>query len=74
MRTTLRIDDDVLRAAKTLALMQEKSLGEVISGLVRKALAPQPQREADRGFPVFSVPEDAPPMTPDQVRRALEDD
>jgi hypothetical protein len=38
MRTTLDIDDDVLAAAKELAKAQDSTAGEVISGLVRKAL------------------------------------
>ena len=38
MRTTLDIDDDILAAAKELARAQKSTAGEVISGLVRKAL------------------------------------
>jgi hypothetical protein len=43
VRTTLDIDDDVLAAAKELALGQKTTAGKVISDLVRKALA-QPLR------------------------------
>ncbi len=39
MRTTLDIDDDVLAAAKELAKVRKRTAGEVISELVRKALA-----------------------------------
>ena len=38
MRTTLDIDDDVLRAAKDLARREKKTVGKVISELVRRAL------------------------------------
>lgn len=38
MRTTLDIDDDVLRAAKELARHEKKSAGAVISELARRAL------------------------------------
>ena len=38
MRTTLDIDEDVLVAAKELAKAQNSTAGEVISGLVRRAL------------------------------------
>lgn len=38
MRTTLNIDDDVLAAAKGLAALQRKSVGEIISALVRTEL------------------------------------
>ena len=38
MRTTLDIDDDVLRAAKDLARRQKKTAGAVISALARMGL------------------------------------
>jgi hypothetical protein len=38
MRTTLDIDDDVLQAAKELAVYEKKSAGKVLSDLARKAL------------------------------------
>ncbi len=38
MRTTLTIDDDVLAAARSHALREHKSVGEVISALARQAL------------------------------------
>jgi hypothetical protein len=38
MRTTLDLDDDVLRASRELARAQRTTAGKVISDLVRKAL------------------------------------
>ena len=38
MRTTLDIDDDVLAAAKDLAKVEGKTMGQIISELARKAL------------------------------------
>jgi hypothetical protein len=38
VRTTLDIDDDVLRAAKELARREKKTAGKIISELVRRAL------------------------------------
>ena len=38
MRTTLTIDDDILRAARTLADSSGESLGVVISRLARNSL------------------------------------
>jgi len=38
MRTTLAIDDDVLAAARDMARVKNKSVGEIISGLARTAL------------------------------------
>ena len=42
MRTTLDIDDDVLRAAKALARREKKTAGEIISELARRALGASP--------------------------------
>ena len=58
MRTTLAIDDDVLAAAKGLAAMQRKSVGEVISCLARQALRPYAAgsgRRARNGVPLLPV-------------------
>jgi hypothetical protein len=38
MRTTLDIDDDVLQAAKELALSEKRTAGQVLSDLARRAL------------------------------------
>ena len=46
MRTTLDIDDDVLRAAKDLARREKKTAGKIISGLVRRALGAIPAQSA----------------------------
>lgn len=42
MRTTLDIEDDVLFAAKEIARLEKKSLGQVISELARRAFAQGP--------------------------------
>jgi hypothetical protein len=43
MRTTLDIADDVLAAAKELARREHRTIGEVVSDLLRRALtAPAP--------------------------------
>lgn len=73
MRTTVRIDDEVLRAAKSLARSEGRTVGEVLTELARKGLAPADQGESDAGFPVFSVPAGAKPITPEMVRQAAED-
>jgi hypothetical protein len=74
MRTTLNLDADVLRAAKSLARERGESLGVVISSLVRQALRPPEAASYDEDFPVFLVREGAPPITPEMVESALEDD
>jgi len=46
MRTTLDIDDDVLRAAKELARREKKTAGAVVSELARRALTAMPASES----------------------------
>ena len=55
-RTTLTIDDDVLAAAKEMAATERKSVGKVISSLVRQALRPIPSDRSTRnGIPLLPV-------------------
>lgn len=70
MRTTLALDDDVLAAAKGLASLQRKSLGEVISDLARQALhADQPPSELPNGVPLLPGRAGAHRVTLDTVNR-----
>lgn len=53
MRTTLSIDDDVLYAVKSLARRDGRSVGEVLSELVRRALqAPSPGEGSNASSPL----------------------
>ncbi len=73
VRTTLKIDDDVLEAARCIADDEGATVGEVMSRLARRGLEPRTESR-DRGrFPTFAVPPDAPPITTEIVRRALDD-
>jgi hypothetical protein len=73
MRTTVDLDPDVLQAARSLARSRRTTLGRVLSDLARSGLAPR--REGSRkGFPVFRVAPDAPPLTPEAVARALDEE
>ena len=60
MRTTLRIDDSLLAAAKSLAAQRRQTLGEVVNDLLRRALnAGTRGRGGARtrnGVPVFTAP------------------
>jgi hypothetical protein len=74
MRTTLAIDDDVLAAAKELAAMQRKSLGEVVSSLARQALRPAESRGTRRnGVPLLRVDPNRPRVTSELVRQLREE-
>ena len=70
MRTTLAIDDDVLAAAKGLASIQRKSIGEVISALARQALQPQaPSHSTRNGVPLLQTQTGAMPVTLEMVNK-----
>jgi hypothetical protein len=72
MRTTLSIAPDVLSAARHLAAVQSRSIGDVISDLARKGLETSIKTTQKSGFPVFEVPSDARPVTLEDIKR--EDD
>jgi hypothetical protein len=69
----LNIDNDVVVAARELAAGERRSLGSVISELARRGLTPA-QIESHHGLPVIQVPAGTPPITPEMVRRALDED
>jgi len=70
MRTTLAIDDDVLVAAKVLASLQRKSIGEVISALARQARQPQASSHTTRnGVPLLQTRAGTMPVTLDMVNK-----
>jgi hypothetical protein len=74
MRTTLAIDDDVLAAAKELAATEQKSVGEVISALARRALRPaETSRKTRNGVPLLPVNPKAPRVTSELVRQLREE-
>ena len=68
MRTTVSIDDDVLAAVRYLAEQQRVALGKVLSDLARKGLQKQAKTTQHGDFPVFSVSENAAPITLEQVK------
>lgn len=76
MRTTLDIDEDVLRAAKELARREKKTAGAVISELTRRALTAPPtgarQPKAVHGFRPF--PKRGGIVTNEQIDKLREED
>jgi hypothetical protein len=70
VRTTLTIDDDVLGAARELADFQQRTVGEVISALARKALLPtQPVGVIRNGVPQLPVQPGSKPVTLEIVNK-----
>jgi hypothetical protein len=74
MRTTVRIDDDLLAVAKSLASQQDAPLGQVISDLMRQGIRSMSTiPPSDDGFPVFQIPESARPISLSTVKMAEEE-
>ena len=71
MRTTVAIDDDVLTAARAMADRQRRSLGDVLSELARRGVAPSPRTgQKTRGdIPLLPLRADAAPVTLELVNR-----
>jgi hypothetical protein len=70
MRTTLNLDDEVFRVAKSMATSRELSIGQVISDLARKGMEVH-LRRADKtsSFPTFRPQRNARVITLEDVRR-----
>jgi len=73
MRITLTIDDEVLSVARALAAHTGKSLGDAVSELARRGFSPRLKIDENNGIPHFRVPGDTPPITNEDVRKALSD-
>ena len=75
MRTTVDLDEDILRVAKHLAQEREQSLGRVLSDLARRGLEPPHRVAARRGvIPILPRKPDAKPVTAQAVKDLLETD
>jgi hypothetical protein len=70
MRTTLQIDDDVMRAAKEIARLKNQGVGRAISDLARRGLTPEaaPVVELQDGIPVWKYEPGAVAVTGEMVR------
>lgn len=55
MRTTLEIDEDVMRITQEIAERDGVSVGKVVSQLVRLALNNQPKVMTRNGIPLFPL-------------------
>ena len=74
MRTTLEIDDDILGAAKELALQQKKTAGKVISELARRGIQihrGKTRQKIRNGFEI--LPANDRVITPQLVQKILEE-
>ena len=68
MRTTLTLDDDVLRQVKEYAENRQLTLGEAVGDLVQRALmTPRATKEVN-GLQVFDLPAESERVTSKKVR------
>ena len=73
MRTTVDLEEDVLRAAKEIACQRGVSIGKVLSDLARQALAPAAPASVRNGIPLFPVQRDAQIVTLELVNQLREE-
>ena len=73
MRTTLSIDDDVLREVKVYADSRDIALGKAVSELVRRGLQAPLQTRLVNGFHVVDLPHGSPTVTGEQIRKLQEE-
>ena len=67
MNTTLAIDDDVLAAAKVMAEQQDRSVGQIISGLARQSFRKSSFTGALNGVPLLTPRFHGVPITSEVV-------
>ncbi|MGO4564671.1 CopG family transcriptional regulator [Rhizobium sp. 2YAF20] len=66
---TRAIDDDVLAAAKAMAVLQRRSMGDVISDLARRQLNRSPPTRERNGIPLLTHKPGSPPITLEFVNK-----
>ena len=74
MRTTLNLDDDVLRLLKSYASDRSIPLGEAASELVRKGFEAPVRMRLENGFYVVDIPPNGPKVSSARVKELLEEE
>lgn len=70
MRTTINLDEHIVKALRQIAHERGQSMGDVASELIGRGLRARDEFRVESGFPVFEVHEEAPPITGEDVRAA----
>jgi hypothetical protein len=68
VRTTLSLDDDVLRIARSYAEKRSLALGKAVSELVRRGLNAPMATKLVNGIHVVVLPPDSPRVTSERVK------
>ena len=74
MRTTLDIDDDVLQAAKEIAVRRQKTAGQILSEYAREAMCPPRKYKIRNGVPIIHRRPGSKIITRADVKRWLDED
>lgn len=74
MRTTLTIDDDVLAAARVMAEREDRSVGAVVSDLMRRALKPAPAQTMRNGRRLLPISNPGAVVTLEIVNRLRDEE
>jgi len=74
MRTTLSLDDEVLRLVRRYAESRSLGLGKAVSELVRRGLTAQRPTRTVNGLRVFDLPADSPHVTRRNIEQIESDD
>jgi hypothetical protein len=75
VRTTLDIDDEVLLTVKEIARTQHKTVGDIVSALLRDSLQPKPvSREYRNGIPLLPRRPHGVRVTAELVNRLRDED
>lgn len=73
MRTTIDLDEELLRTAKAISDTRGTTLSRVICELAWKGLRPEPEGGVARnGFPLLPRRADAQPVTPEHIAELLD--
>jgi len=73
MRTTVNIEDETFAAARGYAVRRGISLSQALTELLRRGLSVECPIEVRDGVPVLTPGPDTPPMTDEDVRKALDE-
>lgn len=68
VRTTLSLDDDLMRLVRRYAESRSLGLGKAVSELVRRGFSTERPTKAVNGLRVFDLPPDSPKVTTQFIR------
>jgi hypothetical protein len=73
MRTTINIEDAAFSVAQAYAKARALDLGQAVSELILRGSMEKLPLKQEKGFWVFDLPANAPPVTARQVRQMLDE-